>query len=221
MSAAGRRSLRRAPGRGRTVWRTTSMCRCPGSTASSSAQPRQLLRAVDDVQLRDPARAPRWRWSANRAAASPPSRACSSACTAPTPGPIVFDGSRCRPQSTRGRAVMRRRMQMIFQDPYASLNPRWRVQRHRRRAARASTGIAAPATRPTLTRARRAGSAIARLGRAGRRRRRRSFRTSSPAGSASASRSPARWRPRPGVPGLRRAHLARSTFRCRRRCSTS
>ncbi len=27
------------------------------------------------------------------------------------------------------RQQMRRRMQMIFQDPYASLNPRWRVDR--------------------------------------------------------------------------------------------
>jgi len=42
----------------------------------------------------------------------------------PTRGRIVFDGADLGdPSSSR----LRRRMQMIFQDPYASLNPRWRV----------------------------------------------------------------------------------------------
>ena len=34
-------------------------------------------------------------------------------------------------------------MQMIFQDPYASLNPRWRVARHRRRADRRARPVEA------------------------------------------------------------------------------
>ncbi len=43
----------------------------------------------------------------------------------PSRGRIVFDGADLAdPQS----APLRRRMQMIFQDPYASLNPRWRVR---------------------------------------------------------------------------------------------
>jgi peptide/nickel transport system ATP-binding protein len=47
---------------------------------------------------------------------------------APTAGTVRFDGQDTRavlasPQA----AVLQRRMQMIFQDPYASLNPRWRV----------------------------------------------------------------------------------------------
>jgi len=46
----------------------------------------------------------------------------------PTDGRIEFDGNDMA--SRRGRAetaALKRRMQMIFQDPYASLNPRWRV----------------------------------------------------------------------------------------------
>jgi peptide/nickel transport system ATP-binding protein len=48
----------------------------------------------------------------------------------PSAGSIVFDGTDLAQLKTR-RAMMplRRRMQMIFQDPYASLDPRWRVRR--------------------------------------------------------------------------------------------
>ncbi len=46
---------------------------------------------------------------------------------APTSGNILFDGVPVS-QFAKSRA-MRRRAQMIFQDPYASLNPRWRVGR--------------------------------------------------------------------------------------------
>ena len=45
---------------------------------------------------------------------------------APTRGRVVFDGTDITGEG-RPNAV-RRRMQMIFQDPYASLNPRWKVQ---------------------------------------------------------------------------------------------
>ncbi len=44
---------------------------------------------------------------------------------APTHGAVVFDGRDLA--QARALADQRRRMQMIFQDPYASLNPRWRV----------------------------------------------------------------------------------------------
>ena len=44
---------------------------------------------------------------------------------APTEGAVVFDGRDLA--EARAMADQRRRMQMIFQDPYASLNPRWRV----------------------------------------------------------------------------------------------
>jgi len=44
---------------------------------------------------------------------------------APSRGRILFDGADL---ADPGSALLRRRMQMIFQDPYASLNPRWRVR---------------------------------------------------------------------------------------------
>jgi peptide/nickel transport system ATP-binding protein len=48
---------------------------------------------------------------------------------APSRGRIEFDGVEIsHPEAKAATARMRRRMQMIFQDPYASLNPRWRVR---------------------------------------------------------------------------------------------
>jgi peptide/nickel transport system ATP-binding protein len=49
---------------------------------------------------------------------------------APTRGQVLFDGIDLAAIDSRtDMLAMRRRFQMIFQDPYASLNPRWRVQR--------------------------------------------------------------------------------------------
>jgi peptide/nickel transport system ATP-binding protein len=47
---------------------------------------------------------------------------------APTKGTVLFDGQDVNAllRSQEAKAL-RKRMQMIFQDPYASLNPRWRV----------------------------------------------------------------------------------------------
>jgi len=46
----------------------------------------------------------------------------------PTHGNIVFEGVDMATLRSRAEALpLRRRLQMIFQDPYASLNPRWRV----------------------------------------------------------------------------------------------
>jgi peptide/nickel transport system ATP-binding protein len=47
---------------------------------------------------------------------------------APTRGDVRFDGTATREVlAGPGALALRRRMQMIFQDPYASLNPRWKV----------------------------------------------------------------------------------------------
>jgi peptide/nickel transport system ATP-binding protein len=46
----------------------------------------------------------------------------------PTSGEVVIDGvSMSDPKQMQARRQLRRRIQMIFQDPYASLNPRFRV----------------------------------------------------------------------------------------------
>ena len=48
---------------------------------------------------------------------------------APTRGDVRFDGVDIALTLRSGAAqALRRRMQMIFQDPYASLNPRWKVE---------------------------------------------------------------------------------------------
>jgi peptide/nickel transport system ATP-binding protein len=47
----------------------------------------------------------------------------------PSAGRIVFDGKDLGATDAREMLTLRRRFQMIFQDPYASLNPRWRVER--------------------------------------------------------------------------------------------
>ena len=48
----------------------------------------------------------------------------------PTAGEVTIDGiSMSDPRLGAEREKLRRRIQMIFQDPFASLNPRWRVDR--------------------------------------------------------------------------------------------
>ncbi|MCV2350035.1 ABC transporter ATP-binding protein [Paucibacter sp. Y2R2-4] len=47
----------------------------------------------------------------------------------PTRGAVRFDGEDiAKTLASNAALALRRRMQMIFQDPYASLNPRWKVQ---------------------------------------------------------------------------------------------
>lgn len=45
----------------------------------------------------------------------------------PTSGDVVFDGQAVTGISERKRRPLRRRMQVVFQDPFAALNPRMRV----------------------------------------------------------------------------------------------
>jgi peptide/nickel transport system ATP-binding protein len=83
---------------------------------------------------------------------------------APTRGTIEFDGVRLASAGAaaldpdRQRAA-RRRMQMIFQDPYASLNPRWRVA-----TIVAEPMIALEPATPRATLARRVAAELERVG---------------------------------------------------------
>jgi peptide/nickel transport system ATP-binding protein len=91
-------------------------------------EPRRTLRAVDGVSFTIPK---------GRTLSLVGESGCGKSTVArlivglyrPTRGRIVFDGIDVTNPESRGagRGSIRRRMQMIFQDPYASLNPRWRV----------------------------------------------------------------------------------------------
>jgi peptide/nickel transport system ATP-binding protein len=91
-------------------------------------KPRQLLRAVDGVSF-DIAR--------GQTMALVGESGCGKSTVArllvglyqPTRGTFHFDGQDAHAAfRTREGRQLRRRIQMIFQDPYASLNPRWRVE---------------------------------------------------------------------------------------------
>ena len=47
----------------------------------------------------------------------------------PSEGRVAIDGTDITTASDEERRAVRRKLQMVFQDPYASLNPRWRVTR--------------------------------------------------------------------------------------------
>ena len=128
----------------------------------------------------------------------------------------AFDGAIAHDAGAAQARALRRRMQMIFQDPYASLNPRWKVRDIVAEPLR-EHGLARTDDGDASARTRRRTAAV---GRAGARPTSRSSRTSSPAASASASRSRARWRRSPSSWSAT-SRPRRSTSRCRRRCSTS
>ncbi len=46
----------------------------------------------------------------------------------PTGGDVLFDNHAVRKENSRGLRSLRRRMQVVFQDPYGSLNPRMKIR---------------------------------------------------------------------------------------------
>jgi len=92
----------------------------------AEGKPRQFVHAVDDVGFTI---------ARGRTLALVGESGCGKSTVArllvglyaPTRGSVVFDGVVASAGGQRPASI-RRRMQMIFQDPYASLNPRWKVK---------------------------------------------------------------------------------------------
>ena len=88
-------------------------------------EPRLTLRAVDEVSFAIPAGTTLSLVGESGCGKSTVAR-LAVGLYAPTGGSIRFEGQSL--SVARAQPALRRRMNMIFQDPYASLNPRWRVQ---------------------------------------------------------------------------------------------
>jgi len=89
-----------------------------------SREGKRTLRAVDGISFAIPKGTTLSLVGESGCGKSTVARLCVGLYT-PTAGAVVFDGRDLA--EARALADQRRRMQMIFQDPYASLNPRWRV----------------------------------------------------------------------------------------------
>ena len=89
--------------------------------------PRQLLKAVDGVSFDIPR---------GQTFSLVGESGCGKSTVArlvvglyrPSAGSVEIDGQNFATMTREQQMPMRRRLQMIFQDPYASLNPRWRVR---------------------------------------------------------------------------------------------
>ena len=97
---------------------------------------------VDDVSFElSAARA--LRSSASRGRGRRRSRAASRGSTPPSAGAIRLDGEQLAPRARSRTRQQRRRLQIVFQNPYDSLNPRRRIRDEIARPARLLRGISA------------------------------------------------------------------------------
>ena len=87
----------------------------------------QILKAVDGVSF-DIARGRTFSLVGESGCGKSTIARCIAGLYLPTAGSVKFDGMEISAPQSRGvPKPVRRRIQMIFQDPYASLDPRWRV----------------------------------------------------------------------------------------------
>ena len=101
----------------------TSRSRAASSSSARSARCRRSTASPSTC-----AAARRSAWWARAAAARHDRPRHPAARSSPPPGSVLFDGGDLgRPQRAERLRERRERMQMIFQDPYASLNPRMTV----------------------------------------------------------------------------------------------
>ena len=131
----------------------------------------------------------------------------------PTSGEVVIDGvSMTDPRQAQARRQLRRRIQMIFQDPYASLNPTASGRCHHRRTdpRLRSDQTVNPIFAPVSANC--SASSVFTPTTAG------NIRTNFPVASASASRLRVRWLPKPNS-SCATSRPRRSTCRFRRRFS--
>jgi oligopeptide transport system ATP-binding protein len=77
--------------------------------------------------LRYPARETRWGWLGRAAAEKPPPVAPSWVLYSPTSGKVRIETHEVQAIKGDQPLALRRKAQIIFQDPFASLNPRWTV----------------------------------------------------------------------------------------------
>ena len=89
-----------------------------------SGEKRRQLRAVDDISFAIPRGTTLALVGESGCGKSTVAR-MAVGLYAPSAGDMRFEGQDL--SAARAEATLRRRMNMIFQDPYASLNPRWRV----------------------------------------------------------------------------------------------
>ncbi len=100
----------------------------PWLTRVIERQPRRTVHAVDGVSFDIPRGSTLALVGESGCGKSTVARLLMGLYT-PDRGAIRIDGQAAGGRGTgRAAAAWRRRMQMIFQDPYASLNPRWRVR---------------------------------------------------------------------------------------------
>jgi len=91
-------------------------------------QPRQVLRAVDGINF-EIKRGETFSLVGESGCGKSTVARMVVGLHRPSAGGILFDGiDAVDPGNTASQSALRRRFQMIFQDPYASLNPRWRVR---------------------------------------------------------------------------------------------